>query len=121
MNNKNKNSGVKPTKVQTIKNNVIESRDLVYLIIIFINYSCVRIIRRILCRHINGTSLNSGSQKLFERNEIPSLNSLILEEAKAIKYKKYYHIALPINEGQRKTNDNLKSNHCSNKKFVKRC
>jgi len=38
MNNKNKNSGVKPTNVQTIKNNVIESRDLVYLIIILINY-----------------------------------------------------------------------------------
>jgi len=47
---------------------------------------------------VNGKPLDSGSQKLFERNEIPNLGSLTLEKARAIKYKKYYHIALPVSE-----------------------
>jgi len=48
---------------------------------------------------INGKPLNFDLQKLFERNEIPNLDSLILGKAKSIKYKKYYHIALSISEG----------------------
>jgi len=51
---------------------------------------------------INRESLDSGSQKLFKRNEISNLGSLTLGKAKAIKYKKYYHIALPVSEGQEK-------------------
>ena len=49
----------------------------------------------------NERSLNSGSQKLFERNEIPCLKDLTVGKAKAIKYKKYYHVALSVSEGQR--------------------
>jgi len=45
--------------------------------------------------------LDFDSQKLFERNEIPNLGGLALEKTKAIKYKKYYHMALLICEGQR--------------------
>jgi len=45
--------------------------------------------------------LDSGSQKLFERNEIPKLPELALGKAEAVKYKKYYHIILPISEGLR--------------------
>ncbi|KYN09850.1 hypothetical protein ALC57_17973, partial [Trachymyrmex cornetzi] len=98
-NNRSKNSRVKPTltNIQTFKNNVIDSHDL-----------------------LNEEPLHSGSQKLFERNKIPSLNPLILGEAKATKYEKYYHIALPINEGQREGPiGGFKSNHCSSKKFTK--
>ena len=50
---------------------------------------------------IYGKPLDSGSQKLFERNELPKLESLTVGKAKAIKYKKYYHVALPISEGLR--------------------
>jgi len=54
------------TNIQTFKNNVIDSRDLLFLrkdnIAYFVD--------------INGKPLDSGSQKLFERNEIPSLGSL---------------------------------------------
>ncbi|XP_018374503.1 PREDICTED: uncharacterized protein LOC108768539, partial [Trachymyrmex cornetzi] len=91
--NGNKNSGVKPTiaNSETVKSNVIDSRDLLFLckdnVAYFVN--------------TKGKPLDSGSQKLFERNEIPSLNPLTLGEAKAVKYKKYYHIALPISDGQR--------------------
>jgi len=49
----------------------------------------------------DGKPLDSGSQKLFERNEIPNLGSLALGKAKAIKYKKHYHMALPICEEER--------------------
>jgi len=37
----------------------------------------------------------------FERKEIPNLGSLALGKAKAIKYKKHYHMALPFCKGQR--------------------
>jgi len=49
----------------------------------------------------DGKPLDSGSQKLFERNDIPKLGSLDLGEAKAIKHKKRYHITLPISENER--------------------
>lgn len=48
----------------------------------------------------NGKPLDSGLQKLFERNSLPNLRSLVLGKPKAIKYKNYFHIALPITEGQ---------------------
>ena len=47
----------------------------------------------------DGRPLDSGSQKHFERNEI--VWKISVGEAKAIKYKKYYHVALFISEGQR--------------------
>jgi len=50
----------------------------------------------------NRKPLDLGSQKLFERNDIPKLESLNLGEAKAIKYKKRYHIALPISKSELK-------------------
>ena len=82
---KNKNLRVKPTftNIQTIKSNVIDSYNLIFLRKNKVAYF-----------DINGKPLHSGLQKLFEQNKIPSLNPLILAEAKAIKYKKYYHIAL---------------------------
>jgi len=92
-NKKNQTSRIKPTitDIQTLKSNIVESRDLLFLrkdnIAYFVN--------------INGKPLDSGSQKLFERNEIPNLGPLTLGKAKAIKYKKYYHIALPVSEEQR--------------------
>jgi len=56
------------TNIQTFKNNVINSRDLLFLrkdnIAYFVD--------------INGKSLDFGSQKLFGRNEIPNLESLTL-------------------------------------------
>jgi len=88
-----RNRQTKPniTDIQTLKSNIIESRDLLFLrkdnVTYFVN--------------IDGKPLDSGSQKLFERNEIPKLSPLTLGKAKAIKYKKHYHIALPINEGLR--------------------
>ena len=48
----------------------------------------------------NRKSLDFGSQKLFERNKIPCLGNLALGKAKPIKYKKHYHIALSVSEGQ---------------------
>jgi len=92
-NDKNQMPQMKPTitNIQTFKNNVIDSRDLLFLrkdnIAYFVD--------------INGKPLASGSQKLFERNVIPNLGFLTLGKAKVIKYKKYYHIALPISEEQR--------------------
>ncbi|KAG5314888.1 POL4 protein, partial [Pseudoatta argentina] len=76
---------------QIIKNNILDSRDLLFLrkdnVAYFVD--------------TNGRSLDSGSQKLFERNEIPRLEDLALGKAKVVKYKKYYHLAFPISEGQR--------------------
>ncbi|XP_011871373.1 PREDICTED: uncharacterized protein LOC105563955, partial [Vollenhovia emeryi] len=83
----------KPTivDIQTTNSNVIETRDLLFLrkdnVAYFVD--------------TNGTPLDSGSQKLFERNDIPSLNALILGKAKAIKHKKYHHMVLPVSEGLR--------------------
>jgi len=85
---------MKPSIVedQIIKNNILNSRELLFLrkdnVAYFVN--------------TNGKPLDSGSQKLFERNEIPNLGGLALGKPKAIKYKKHYHMALPICEGQRK-------------------
>jgi len=62
--------------IQTFKNNVIETRDLLFLRKDNIAY------------FIDTKPLDSGLQKLFERNDIPKLGSLNLEEAKVIKYKK---------------------------------
>lgn len=71
-----------------VKNNIIDSRELLFLrkdnVAYFVD--------------TQGNPLDSGSQKLFERNELPNLGSLTLGKAKAIKYKHYYHIALPIND-----------------------
>jgi len=50
---------------------------------------------------INGKLLDFGSQKLFEQNKIPNF-SYPKKKAKAIKYKKYYHVALPVSKEQRK-------------------
>jgi len=74
---------------QIIKNNVLDSRELLSLRKDNVTY------------FIDGKSLDFGSQKLFERNEIRNLGGLAL--GKAIKYKKHYHIALPICEGQRES------------------
>ena len=87
-NKNNKNQG---SKIKIIKNNIINSRNLLFLrrdnIAYFVD--------------INGRPLDSGSQKLFERNKIPCLRDLIIDEAKVIKYKKHYHVVLPVSEGQR--------------------
>ena len=76
---------------QIMKNNILDSPELLFLrkdnVAYFVD--------------TNGRPLDSGSQKLFERNEIPHLENLVLGKAKVIKYKKYYHLALPISEGQR--------------------
>jgi len=84
-NNENQMSHMKPTiiDIQTFKGNVIDIRDLLFLRKDNIAYF----------DDINGKPLDSGSQKLFERNEISNLGSLTLRKAKTIKYKKYYHIA----------------------------
>lgn len=69
-----KNSQNKPTisNIQTIKNNIIDSRDLLFLrkdnVAYFVD--------------TNGKPLDFGSQKLFEQNEIPNLSFLTLGEAK---------------------------------------
>ena len=91
-NEENKSEKHKPTIItsQTIKNNIIESRELLFLrkdnLVYFVD--------------THGKPLDSGSQKLFERNELPNLGDLTLGQAKAIKPKNYYHIALTISEGQ---------------------
>ena len=76
---------------QIIKNNILDSRDLLFL----------RKDNSVYFVDTNGKPLDSGSQKLFERNEISHLENLALGKAKVIKYKKYYHLVLPISEGQR--------------------
>jgi len=90
---------------QIIKNNIFDSRELLFLrkdnVAYFID--------------TDGKPLDSGSQKHFERNEIPNLGSLALGKAKAIKYKKHYHMALPICEGP---NHDPNSNYSSNKRFA---
>ncbi|KMQ88977.1 enzymatic polyprotein endonuclease reverse [Lasius niger] len=74
-----------------IKNNIIDSRELLFLrkdnVAYFVN--------------TQGKPLDSGSQKLFERNGLPNLGSLVLGKAKAIKYKNHYHMVLPVSEEQR--------------------
>ncbi|XP_018343024.1 PREDICTED: putative uncharacterized protein DDB_G0294196 [Trachymyrmex septentrionalis] len=86
-----KNSKNQSSEIKITKDNVINSRDLLFLrrdnVAYFVD--------------TNGRPLDSGSQKLFERNEIPCLGDLTVGQAKAIKYKKHYHIALPVSEGQR--------------------
>ena len=74
-----------------IKSNIIDSRDLLFLRKDHVAYFV----------DIHGNPLDAGSQKLFERNELPNLESLTLGKAKAIKHKKYYHVALPICEESR--------------------
>ena len=83
----------KPTviKNQIVKSNVLDSRELLFLrkdnLAYFVDTT--------------GKPLDSGSQKLFERNALPNLGDLILGKVKAIKYKKRYHMVLPVSEGQR--------------------
>jgi len=78
--------------IQTFKNSVIETRDLLFLrkdnVAYFVD--------------TNEKPLDSGSQKLFERNDILKLGPLDLGEVKAIKHKKRYHIALAISKDERK-------------------
>ena len=82
----------KPTVIssQTINKNIIESRDLLFLrkdnLAYFVD--------------INGKPLDTGSQKLFERNQLPNFGLLTLGEAKAIKHKKYLHVVLPVKAEQ---------------------
>ncbi|KAG5318833.1 POL4 protein, partial [Pseudoatta argentina] len=76
---------------QIMENNILDSRELLFL-------------RKDNVAHFvdtNGRPLDLGSQKLFERNEMPCLGDLALGKAKVIKYKKHYHLALPVSEGQR--------------------
>ncbi|KAL0128587.1 hypothetical protein PUN28_003742 [Cardiocondyla obscurior] len=79
------------TDIQDIPNNIIETRDLLFLRKDNITYFT----------DTEGNPFDSGSQKLFERNELPKIRTLSLGEAQPIKYKKYYHIILPISEGVR--------------------
>ncbi|KAM0730323.1 Retrovirus-related Pol polyprotein from transposon 17.6 [Formica fusca] len=92
----NKNLKSRKTKPAFIENgithgNVIDSRELLFLrkdnIVYFVD--------------TQGKPLDSGSQKLFERKELPNLGSLVLGKVKAIKYKNHYHVALPVSEEQR--------------------
>lgn len=46
----------------------------------------------------DGNFLDSGSQKLLKQNSLPNLRSLTL--GKLIKYKNFFHVALPIIERQ---------------------
>src|SRR5436190_7200617 len=92
----NKNLKLRKTKPfitenKIIQHNIIDSRELLFLRKDHVAYFV----------DIYGKPLDSGSQKLFERNELPKLESLTIGKAKAIKYKKYYHVALPISEGLR--------------------
>lgn len=79
------------TENTVINNNIVESRELLFLrkdnVAYFMN--------------TNGNPLDSGSQKVFERNALPNLESLTLSQVKAIKYKNFYHLILPISEGKR--------------------
>ncbi|KAL6263107.1 hypothetical protein P5V15_005909 [Pogonomyrmex californicus] len=95
-NEKNEEDDLRKTKPvivenQALKSNIIDSRELLFLrkdnIVYFVD--------------INGKPLDSGSQKLFERNELPKLRDLILGKTRAIKYRNYYHLVLTISEGQR--------------------
>jgi len=80
-------SQIKPNivDIQTFKNNVIKTRDLLFLRKDNVAYF-----------DTNGKPLDSGSQKLFERNDIPKLG-LTLNLGKA-KTTKYCYITLPISE-----------------------
>ncbi|KAL6253461.1 hypothetical protein P5V15_015307 [Pogonomyrmex californicus] len=78
-------------KDQIVKNNIIDLRELFFLrkdnLTYFVDTS--------------GKPLDSDSQKLFERNELPKLSNLTLGEARVIKYKNYYHLILTVSEEQR--------------------
>jgi len=78
-NNENQSPRINPSiiDIQTFKNSVIETSDLLFL-------------RKDNVAYFVDTEkpLDSGSQKLFERNDIPKLGSLDLGEAKTIKHKK---------------------------------
>jgi len=82
-------------KDQIIKNNILDSRELLFLqkdakdcnVAYFVD--------------TDGKPLDSCSQKLFEKNEIPNLGSLALGKAKAIKCKKHYHMALSVKDSAR--------------------
>src|SRR5436190_152070 len=91
----NKNLKLKKKKSFVIENetakNIIDSRELLFLRKDHVAYFV----------DIHGNPLDAGSQKLFERNELPKLGPLVLGKTKAIKYKSYYHMALPICEEQR--------------------
>ncbi|KAL6421668.1 hypothetical protein ACFW04_014483 [Cataglyphis niger] len=84
---------VKPAIIENriTKSNIIDSRELLFLrkdnVAYFVD--------------TQGKPLDSGSQKLFERNGLPNMGSLVLGDTKAIKYKNHYHMALPISEAQR--------------------
>ena len=71
--------------------NIVDSRELLFLrkdnVAYFVD--------------TKGNPLDSGSQKLFERNALPNLETLILGKTKTIKYKNFYHMVLPVSEGQR--------------------
>ncbi|KAL6421531.1 hypothetical protein ACFW04_014290 [Cataglyphis niger] len=77
---------VKPAIIENriTKSNIIDSRELLFLrkdnVAYFVN--------------TQRKPLDSGSQKLFERNGLPNLGSLMLGNTKAIKYKNHYHIGL---------------------------
>ncbi|KAL6266190.1 hypothetical protein P5V15_003050 [Pogonomyrmex californicus] len=82
---------LKPTIIDNklIKNNVVDFRELLFLrkdnVAYFVD--------------VNGNPLDSGVQKLFERNELPTLNELTLCRPQVVKRKNYFHVALPIDEG----------------------
>ncbi|KAL6427138.1 hypothetical protein ACFW04_008640 [Cataglyphis niger] len=84
---------VKPAIIENriTKSNIIDSRELLFLrkdnVAYFVD--------------TQGKPLDSGSQKLFERNGLPNMGSLVLGDTKAIKYKNHYHMALHISEAQR--------------------
>ena len=88
----NKNLKLKKKKSFVIENetakNIIDSRELLFLRKDHVAYFV----------DIHGNPLDAGSQKFFERNET---RTLALGKVKAIKYKSYYHMALPICEEQR--------------------
>ncbi|RLU23008.1 hypothetical protein DMN91_005286 [Ooceraea biroi] len=72
--------------------NVIESRELLFLrkdnVAYFVD--------------TDGNPLDSGSQKLFERNDLPRMGSLTLGQVKVIKHKNFLHLVLPASERQSK-------------------
>ncbi|XP_032690713.1 uncharacterized protein LOC116853662 [Odontomachus brunneus] len=76
--------------IQTRANNLVESRDLHFLLKDNLLYFT----------DILGNPLDSGARKLFERQEIPKLTGLSLGIAKLIKRYQRYHIILPISEDQ---------------------
>ncbi|KAL6264251.1 hypothetical protein P5V15_004340 [Pogonomyrmex californicus] len=90
LNNINK---LKPTIIdhKLMKNNVVDSRELLFFrkdnVAYFVD--------------VDGNPLDSGAQKLLERNELPTLNELALCRPQVVKRKNYFHMAFPIDEGLR--------------------